>query len=97
MQIYPPKLVIITGHDSTINALQLFIKLFFDIKNEINIIDISFGGSGVFEVYKNNDYKEKYDYSDYYVNYLINDKVLKKFKFDEFIKIIEKNIWNKEN
>ena len=98
-QIYDfskPKLVVIAGHDSTINALQLFIKLLFDSKNEINIIDISFGGSGVLEVYKNNDDKEKYDYSDYYVNYLINDKVIKKFKFDEFINIVEKNSWNKE-
>ncbi len=34
-----------------------------------------------FEIYKNNDYKQKYDYSEYYVNYLINDKVLKKLKF----------------
>ena len=98
-QIYDfskPKLVVIAGHDSSIYSLQLFIKLFFDIENEINIIDISFGGSGVFEVYNNNDYKEKYDYSDYYVNYLINDKVIKKFKFDEFINIVEKNSWNKE-
>ena len=97
-QIYDyskPKLVVVTGHDVTIFALQFFIKINFNIGNEINIIDISYGGSGVFEVYKNNVNKEKYDYSDYYVNYLINDKILKKFKFDEFINIVEKNIWNK--
>ena len=98
-QIYDyskPKLVVVTGHDVTIFALQFFIKINFNIGNEINIIDISYGGSGVFEVYKNNVNKEKYDYSDYYVNYLINDKILKKFKFDEFINIVEKNIWNIE-
>ena len=90
-----PKLVVVAGHDSSIVAFQFLIKIIFNL-TDVQILDISYGENIVFEVYKNNETKDKYNYSDYYVNYLINDVIIKTFKFDNFVNVIETKTWDNE-
>ncbi len=90
-----PKLVVVSGHDSSIVAFQFLIKIIFNL-TDVQILDISYGENIVFEVYKNNETKDKYNYSDYYVNYLINDVIIKTFKFDNFVNVIETKTWDNE-
>ena len=83
-------------HDATIMGIQIFMNSAFKLGNNIynNIIDITYGGSITFEVYKDN--KTIYNSNNYYIDYYINDKFIQRFNFNNFYENINNLIWDEE-
>ena len=79
-------------------GIQLFINSAYKLYENIyeNVIDISYSGSLTFEFYKNDDEKTIYDINNYYIDYFINDKLIKTFSFNNFSKVINNFAWNEE-
>ena len=92
------KLFIANSHDSTIMGIQLFINSAYNLYENIyeNVIDISYSGSLTFELYKDDDEKTIFDINNYYIDYSINDKLIKRFSFNNFTKVINNFAWNEE-
>ena len=93
------KLNIGSCHDTTLMGIQIFINNAFKLYNNTysNIIDISYGGSLTFEIYKDEKNKNIFDVDNYYIDYLINDKFIKRFKFIDFYNIINNFAWNEDD
>ncbi len=89
-----PKMVIISGHDTTLAAQILFIIKFFNLKYEFELPDYS--AQTAFEVSREKKNDMKLEYSDYNVHYYFNDKCILDVKLDKFIETIENNIWTQE-
>jgi hypothetical protein len=90
------KFNICSVHDATIMGIQIFMNSAFKLGNNIynNIIDITYGGSITFEVYKDN--KTIYNSNNYYIDYYINDKFIQRFNFNNFYENINNLIWDEE-
>ena len=96
-------MVIISGHDTTLSSLQIFLIKFFNLGIDKFIYPI-YASQMNFEITRDDDdivIKEKsaiknLKYSDYKVSYYFNDKLIMNKTLDKFIEIIEKNIWNSE-
>ena len=73
-----PKYVIYSGHDSTVGAVDVFLKAEFNISYE----NPEYTTSQYFELWKNNDD------NNYYIIYLVNQKEKAIYKFEEFKKMI---------
>jgi bisphosphoglycerate-dependent phosphoglycerate mutase len=91
-----PKMVIISGHDTTLAAQILFlIKIF-----QLDIVKYklpTYSSQVAVEVSRNKtNNEEKLKYSDYYVKVYFNDDLLLNVTMDIFINNVEKNIWNQE-
>ena len=91
-----PKMVIISGHDTTLAAQILFlIKIF-----QLDIVKYklpTYSSQVAVEVSRNKtNSEEKLKYSDYYVKVYFNDDLLLNVTMDIFINNVEKNIWNQE-
>ena len=93
-----PKFMIGVAHDSTIMGIHLFINEVFKLYDNIysNVIDISYAGSMTFELYRDGKDKKILDPSNYYIDYFINEKLIKRFSFNNFINIINNTIWNED-
>ena len=87
-----PKFIMISGHDTTISGLEIFINNTFN--KSYNYIRPSFASSLFFEVYKINNSTSSF--KDYEVHYIINDNLITKFNLYDFIYNIEKKLWNKK-
>ena len=90
-----PKMVIISGHDTTLAAQILYlIKIF---KLDINIYTLpTYTAQVAVEVTRQEDIGEKkLDYSNYNVSFYFNDNVFFNISMKEFIDTVEKN-WNSE-
>ena len=86
-----PKFIMISGHDSTISGVEVFMNFTFNsIKKYIRP---TFASSLFFEVYSKDNASS---INDYEVHYIINDEELAVFQLNEFIDKIEGNLWNKE-
>ncbi len=86
-----PKFIMISGHDSTISGVEVFMNFTFNsIKKYIRP---TFASSLFFEVYSKDNASSIKDYE---VHYIINDEELAVFQLNEFIDKIEGNLWNKE-
>lgn len=79
-----PKIVIYSGHDSTLSPFQLFFKKVFNT----SLIYPNFGANLFLELHKNDSS------GDYYVEYLFNGETMLKIPFEEFKKNIMNNIWD---
>lgn len=98
-----PKMVIISGHDTTLSAQELFFIKFFNLSLEKYEYP-TFTSQISFEITRDDDevLKEKnislnsLNYSDYNIFYYFNDKLMLKTTFDKFAQIIENKIWNSE-
>ena len=79
-------------------GIQLFINSAYKLYENIyeNVIDISYSGSLTFELYKDDDEKTIFDINNYYIDYSINDKLIKRFSFNNFTKVINNFAWNEE-
>lgn len=89
-----PKMVIVSAHDTTLSAIEMFFIRFFGIEFEKYEFP-KFTSQIIFEITRDDDiYGKKLTYSDYKVSYYFNDKLLLNKTFDEFVKIIEREIWN---
>ena len=87
-----PKFIMISGHDTTISGLEIFINNTFN--KSYNYIRPTFASSLFFEVYKINNSTSSF--KDYEVHYIINDNLITKFNLYDFIHNIEKKLWNKK-
>ena len=90
-----PKMLIISGHDSTISAQQLFLQFAFGKSMEF-FRSPTFASQIAFEIIRNDDNKQNRDYSDYYINYYFNDELLLNMTVDEFFKTVEPHIMSYE-
>lgn len=90
-----PKMLIISGHDTTISAQQLFLQFAFG-KTMDFFRSPTFASQIAFEIKRNDDNKQNRDYSDYYINYYFNDELLLNMTVDEFFKIVEPHIMSYE-
>jgi len=89
-----PKMLIYSGHDSTLTGEEMFMIKFFGLKVE-DYIYPTYTTQLSFEVTRDDERPEKLDYSMYKVSFYINDKVLVSKNFDEFKKIVENNALSK--
>ena len=89
-----PKMVIISGHDTTLAAQIIYlIKIF---KLDINIYKLpTYTAQVAVEVTREDDIKEK-NYSNYNVSFYFNDDLFFNITMDKFIETVEKNIWTSE-
>ena len=92
------KFMIGIAHDSTIMGIQLFINDAFKFYDNIytNVIDITYAGSMTFELYRDKKNKKILDPSNYYIDYFINEKFIKRFSFNNFINTINNFMWDEE-
>ena len=86
-----PKMVIYSGHDSTLTAEELFMLKFF--KTNKDYIYPTYTSQLAFEVTRD---AKKDDYSSYKVKFYFNDVLYVETNFKEFKKIIEENAWTDE-
>lgn len=85
-----PKMLIYSGHDSTLTGEEMFMIKFFGLKVE-DFIYPTYTTQLSFEVTRDDERPEKLDYTKYKVNFYINDKVLVSKNFEEFKKNVENN------
>ena len=91
-----PKMIIISGHDTTLSIQQIFLLNSFGLSLEDYYRFPSFASQITFEITRNNDEKINRTYSDYFVNYYFNDELLLNVSAEEFFNKVEPNIWNEE-
>ena len=94
-----PKMLIYSGHDSTLTGEELFMIKYFGseagLTVENNYIYPTYTTQLTFEVTRDNK-KVNMNYSSYNVTFYVNDNILVTIDFDKFQKVIEKNTWNQE-
>ena len=88
-----PKMLIYSGHDSTLTAEELFMIKFFG--KEIEYLYPNYTTQLAFEVTRG-DNKDDLKYSSYKVNFYFNDKLLIDINFEEFKNKVEKIAWSDE-
>ena len=86
-----PKMLIYSGHDSTLTAEELFMIKFFNLKTEYSYP--SYATQLAFEVTRD-EKREILSYSSYKVTFYFNEDILMEKNFEEFKNVIEKNIWS---
>ena len=93
-----PKFVMYFGHDASLGSMETFIIKAFNITDEEFFVNPIYASSCFFEVYKkdNSTNKTVLDYSDYIVDYIFNDKLMKSWDFNEFYNIINSKLWSKK-
>ena len=87
-----PKFVMISGHETTVGALELQLKEMFNIPKFVQYPE--YASNLVLEVYRIN--KEKKDISDYVVEYYFNDEYIITINLKKFIDVITDYIWSDE-
>ena len=90
-----PKWLMISGHDSTTSADEIFMLNALGLNVSELYIFPKYAAQLALEVRAKNDSK-KSSYNDYYVTGFFNDKELFNVTADEFISKIETDIWSQE-
>jgi hypothetical protein len=85
------KMLIVSGHDSTISAQELFIINSLGKNLEFYRYP-TFASQLTFEITRKDDKKSKRNYSDYFVNYYFNEELLLNMTLSEFLDKMEPNI-----
>lgn len=80
-----PKMVIHSGHDTSMAPIELFMNTVFDAEYKY----VAFASNLFFELFKddNNNYK---------VSYLLDDELMLTINFEDFAEKIEKVLWSEE-
>ena len=89
-----PKMVIISGHDTTLAAQILYLIKIFNLDENIYTLP-TYTAQVAVEVTRQDDIKGK-KYSDYNVSFYFNDKLFFNITMDKFIETVDKNTWSKE-
>ena len=79
-----PKFVIISGHDTSLAPVDIFMNSVFNVDYE----PATYAASQIFELWKNR--------TKYYVNYVVNQEIKATFDFEEFNKKVMEKIYNKD-
>ena len=90
-----PKMVIYSGHDSTLTAEELFMIKYFNKKDE-DFFYPTYTTQLAFEVTRDEEKPDYLDYSSYQVTFYVNDDEFVVTTFQEFKDIIEKTVWSEE-
>jgi hypothetical protein len=90
-----PKMIIYSGHDSTLSGEEMFMIRNFGLK-DTDFIYPTYTTQFAFEVTRNDEKKDKIEYTDYKVNFFINDKLFISSNFKDFKETIEKKSWSTE-
>lgn len=91
-----PKMVIISGHDTTLSAQLIFMIIYFNLSEDLYELP-EYSAQTAFEVTRDVDIqKEKLDYSDYIVNFYYNENLLLNITMNKFIEIVESKTWTIE-
>ena len=90
-----PKMLIYSGHDTTVSKQQFFLMKAFGYNNNFYKFP-TYASQLAFEIIRKDDNKEKRTYSDYFVNYYFNDELLINITAKEFIDKVEEYIWSDE-
>ena len=93
---HSPKMIIISGHDTTLSIQQIFLINSFGLSLDDYYRFPTFASQITFEITRNDDEKINRTYSDYFVNYYFNDELLLNVNAEEFFNKVEPNIWNEE-
>ena len=91
-----PKMLMISAHDYTVSMWEMFLIKVFLNNDDSKFIFPNFAAQLAFEVItvNNTDSSNKKNYNDYTINCYFNDDLFFSKKVDEFIKLIESNIYN---
>ena len=89
-----PKMVMISGHDSTSSSDEYFMLWALGYNVSATYKFPKFANQIALEVARKNDGAKKSSYSDYFVKCYFNDDLLFNVTFDEFINKIEDKVWN---
>ena len=85
------KMLIVSGHDSTISAQEIFIINSLGKNLEFYRYP-TFASQLTFEITRKDDKKSKRNYSDYFINYYFNEELLLNMTLSEFLDKMEPNI-----
>ena len=95
-----PKMLILSGHDTTLTAQELFFIKFFNYELESYIFP-TFASQTAFEIARkevDDNSRKNLKYSDYTLCHYFNDKLVFNMTFDTFLEKIGKiNLWNSDN
>ena len=93
-----PKMVMVSGHDTTLSAQEMFFIKFFDL--DLKSYTFPTYSSQISYAITREDDDYYFDsvktFSDYNVSYYLNDKLLLSIPFDKFKEKIEKVLWHQE-
>ena len=90
-----PKILMVSGHDSTVASLEIF--LMHALGKDISFHEYpDFASQAALEVTTNADNKSDKTYSDYFVNYYLNDDIKFNLTVQEFLDKITPNVWNED-
>ena len=91
-----PKMVFISGHDTSLSAQEMFFIRFFNLTLEDYIFP-TYASQISYEITRkevDENERNKLKYSDYTVNYYFNDKLILSKKLDIFLDVIDNNTWD---
>lgn len=91
-----PKMLMISGHDSTCSADEIFILNALGLNLTELYIFPKYASQLALEVKSKTGNQRKSSYSDYYVEGYFNDKLLFNVTADQFISKIEADIWSQD-
>ena len=90
-----PKMLIVSGHDSTVNTHQFFMQFALGGSKDY-FRNPTFTSQMAFEIKRNNDDKQNRNYSDYFINYYFNDELILNMTVDKFFNIMEPHVMSSE-
>ena len=91
-----PKMVIISGHDTTLSSNELFFIKYFGLKMEQYEYP-RYASQINYEIRRDEDISGKtLNYSDYKLSYYFNNELLLNISFDKFVEKVESVIWSNE-
>lgn len=85
------KMLIVSGHDSTLSAQEIYIINSLGKNLEFYRYP-TFASQLTFEITRKDDKKSKRNYSDYFVNYYFNEELLLNMTLSEFLNKMEPNL-----
>lgn len=88
-----PKMIMVSGHDSTISCNEIFLMDVFGDNIIENYEYPKFASQIAFEITTNDDDKKGKNYNDYFINYYFNDKLIFNKTVQEFIDKVTPHIW----
>ena len=93
-----PKMMMISAHDSTVSAYEMFFAKVFNNNNADDFYKYpKFATQIALEVTTDDSIPSKNkNYSDYTIKYYFNDELIFEKKMDEFIKQVEPALWSDE-
>ena len=90
-----PKMMLISGHDTTISCFEIF--LMEALGEGLDFYKYpDFAAQIAFEVTTSEDNKKGKSYEEYFVNYYFNDEHVFNLTVDKFINKMNKQIWSEE-